>query len=137
MWGANDPDCRKPMVWPNMKYDAETFNPDQTKHNPDLVQFDTELFAWYKKLIGIRQKYAAVRLGTFITETVDDENRLYAFRRQLGNEGVTVIINRSDKPVLYGTFPLQGNKVKNLLTNQPVAGPLSVNPTSLVILGNE
>ena len=34
MWGANDPDCRKPMVWPDKKYDAETFNPDQTTHDP-------------------------------------------------------------------------------------------------------
>ena len=32
MWGSNDPDCRKPMVWPDKKYDAETFNPDQTTH---------------------------------------------------------------------------------------------------------
>jgi glycosidase len=36
MWGANDPDCRKPMVWPEKKYSAETFNPDQTKHDPDV-----------------------------------------------------------------------------------------------------
>ena len=29
MWGSNDPDCRKPMIWADKKYEAETFNPDQ------------------------------------------------------------------------------------------------------------
>lgn len=137
MWGANDPDCRKPMVWPNIKYDAETFNPDQTKHNPDDVQFDTDLFSWYKKLIGIRQKYTAVKLGTFNTLTIDDDNRLYAFSRQLGNEEVIVVINRSDKVVLFSDQVLKTKKYKNLLTNQQVATQVKVNPMDLIVLGSK
>ena len=28
MWGANDPDCRKPMVWDDLEYADEVFDPD-------------------------------------------------------------------------------------------------------------
>ena len=65
MWGSNDPDCRKPMVWPEMRYESETYNPDQTKHDADVVVFNIDLHNWYKKFIGLRNKYKAIKLGSF------------------------------------------------------------------------
>src|SRR5690606_36161528 len=44
MWGANDPDCRKPMVWPEMKFSPECVNPDQRKKGVcDPVFYDQNM----------------------------------------------------------------------------------------------
>ena len=31
MWGGNDPDCRKPMIWDDMKFENENTLPNQKK----------------------------------------------------------------------------------------------------------
>ena len=35
MWGANDPDCRKPMVWDDLAYNDEVYNADGSTRTPD------------------------------------------------------------------------------------------------------
>jgi cyclomaltodextrinase / maltogenic alpha-amylase / neopullulanase len=137
MWGANDPDCRKPMVWPEMKYDAETYNPDQSKHDPDDVTFDQDLFNWYRKFIGIRQQYKSIRLGSYTTLVTDDENKLYAFSRQLGNEEVIVIVNRSNQQLIFTHPALQTKKYKNALTGQPAATLITVNAMDVTVLSRQ
>lgn len=137
MWGANDPDCRKPMVWPDKKYEAETFNPDQSKHNPDQVIFDRDLFNWYKKFIGLRQQYASIKLGSYNTLAIDDEKNLYAFSRKLGKEEVIVIINRSKKLAVFTHPELKKKKFKNLITQLPVVKQIKVNAMDVVVLGNK
>ena len=54
MWGANDPDCRKPMVWENKNYEPEMYEANGQKSKNDNVKFDTSIFNYYKKWIGIR-----------------------------------------------------------------------------------
>lgn len=137
MWGANDPDCRKPMVWPGKKYDAETFNPDQSTHDPDKVVFDQDIFNWYKKFIGLRKQYKSLRLGSYTTLVTDDEKKLYAFSRTLGNEEVIVIINRSDKPLSFTHAALKTNKYKNAFTRLPVVKHINVKGMDVVVLGNK
>jgi glycosidase len=137
MWGANDPDCRKPMLWPDKKYDAETYNPNQSKHEADEVIFDQDLFDWYKKFIGLRRQYKSIRLGSYSTLAIDDEKKLYAFSRKLGNEEVIVIINRSDKPLLFTHASLKTNKYKNLFTHLSAVKQIIVNPMDVVVLGNK
>ena len=34
MWGANDPDCRKPMLWDDIDYEPETTRPDGSRREP-------------------------------------------------------------------------------------------------------
>jgi cyclomaltodextrinase len=112
MWGANDPDCRKPMVWPEKKYDAETYNPDQSKHDPDLVKYDQDLADWYRKFTGLRHKYPSIRLGSYATLKTDDANKLYVFSRKLGNEEVIVIVNRGNKPASLSLTELSPDHIK-------------------------
>jgi cyclomaltodextrinase / maltogenic alpha-amylase / neopullulanase len=96
MWGANDPCCRKPMVWPDMKYQDEVFLPDQSKKElPDKVEFDNELFSYYKRIIAIRNSFPALQLGDFKPILVDDENAVLAFERNYKTQEVIVVINNS------------------------------------------
>ena len=133
MWGSNDPDCRKPMVWQNLKYDPETHNPDQSKHDPDAVVFNQELFNWYKKFISLRQKHKAIKLGSYTTLAVDDANQMYAFSRNLGKEEVLVILNRGAKPMTFTHALLKKNAYKDAFTNAQVKG-VKVNGMDVVVL---
>ncbi len=137
MWGGNDPDCRKPMLWPNQQYDAETFNPNQSKHDADEVVFDQNLFDWYKKFIGIRQQYKSIRLGSYSTLVTDDEKKLYAFTRKLGTEEVIVIINRSNGPLSFTHPELKKQQYKNLFTKKTISSPITVNAMDIVVLANK
>ena len=96
MWGANDPDCRKPMVWEDLAYDDEATLPDGSiKKSPDKVGVNRELRAHYRKLIGLRGELPALRRGSFETVLTDDERQLYGFRRRMGEEEILVVLNNS------------------------------------------
>ena len=96
MWGANDPDCRKPMVWEDIVYEDEVTLPDGSmKEIPDKVEINKELLAHYRKLIGLRNALPVLRTGSFETVLTDDERQLYGFRRKLGDEEVVVVLNNS------------------------------------------
>jgi glycosidase len=135
MWGANDPDCRKPMVWPELVYDAERANPDQSQHEGDKAMFDQDLFNWYKKFIGLRRASKAIRLGNFTTLVADDARKLYAFRRQHGNEDVIVIVNRGNKQASF-THPLLAKKKYKDAFTMRAATKLTVAPMNVMVLKN-
>jgi cyclomaltodextrinase len=135
LWGANDPDCRKPMLWADKKYDPETFNPDQSTHGPDEVKFDQDLFAWYQKFIALRRRSAAIRLGSFTTVAADDARQLYAFSRKYGNEEVLVVINRGSKPAAFSHALLAGGKFKNAFT-RAAARQVQVPAMDVMVLSN-
>lgn len=135
MWGGNDPDCRKPMVWGEKNYDAETFNPDQSKHEPDEVLFNKDLFTWYKKFIGLRKQYKSIRLGSYTTLATDDAQKLYAFSRKHGNEQVIVIVNRGGKAVWFTDAILKTNIYKNVFTHTRVK-QIKVNAMDVAVLSN-
>jgi glycosidase len=96
MWGANDPCCRKPMVWDDLRYDDEAILPDGTTRSaPDKVEVNHDLLAHYKKLIAIRNAHMALTLGNFHTLLADDDKNVFAFSRRHGNETILVVLNNS------------------------------------------
>ena len=96
MWGANDPDSRKPMVWRDLTYEPETHNPDGTTREPDVVSVDEDLLAHYKKMIGIRNGHKALRIGAYRTLVADEGGDVFAFERTHGNERVVVALNSAE-----------------------------------------
>ncbi|MBJ7325779.1 MAG: DUF3459 domain-containing protein [Chthoniobacterales bacterium] len=98
MWGANDPDCRKPMVWDDMVYDDEVTRPDgSVKETGDKVEVNKDLHAHYKKLIALRNELPALRTGSFETVLVDDDKQLYGFKRSLDGREILVVLNNSEE----------------------------------------
>ncbi len=96
MWGANDPCCRKPMVWDDLAYEPETHLPDGTlRQIPNVVEANTDLLETYKTLIHIRHRYPALRLGDFQTLLTDDENQIYVYQRSLENQTLVVALNNT------------------------------------------
>jgi cyclomaltodextrinase len=95
MWGANDPDDRKPMLWPDIDYEDEVVNPDGSKRRPDKVAVNQDLQQHYKTLISLRNKYSALRVGDFNTLLTDDKRGLYGFERTHQRQRIWVVLNNS------------------------------------------
>ena len=97
MWGGDDPDCRKPMLWPDREYDDESavLVNGRTERYP--VRFDSTMFAYYNTLITLRRENIALRSGSISTIVLDDERFLYGFVRQAGANRVYVLFNAGMK----------------------------------------
>jgi cyclomaltodextrinase / maltogenic alpha-amylase / neopullulanase len=96
MWGANDPDNRKPMIWPDIRYEDEVINPNGSKRAADQVAVNQTLQNHYQTLMGIRNQYKALRLGDFRTLVTDNKRDIYGFERRYQGERVRVILNNGD-----------------------------------------
>ena len=100
MWGANDPCCRKPMLWDEYNYDDEQLNPDQSiKNKIDKNFVNKDLFAFYKKLIKIRNDNKVLQLGKYRTLKTDDKNEVLIYSRELEDKQIIVLLNKSKNPV--------------------------------------
>ncbi len=102
MWGANDPCCRKPMIWPDIEYEDEAVLPDgNPRPKPDTVKFDEELHRFYRTLIRLRKDRPALRHGNYATLHTDDAKGLLVFRRELEDDRVLVAINNGLRAVSW------------------------------------
>jgi cyclomaltodextrinase len=83
MWGADDPTCRKPMLWKDLEpYD---------KPEENFVMEDH--LAYYKRVIALRNAHPALRTGAFHTLLADDEQNVWAFLRKDDKEQLIVAVN--------------------------------------------
>ncbi len=97
VWGASDPDERKPMLWADLKYDDEVSHPFGALRPRDKNEFNPDLFHYYKELIRIRKEHPALMLGDFQLLVVDDEKSMYAFERNYDKQRVIVVVNNSER----------------------------------------
>ncbi len=95
MWGADDPDDRKPMVWPDKKYDVEENHPYGHDRPADPVRFNEALFATYQELISLRRTHTSLRRGAFGVVHADDERDLLTYARIHPSDTLLVTLNRS------------------------------------------
>jgi len=87
MWGADDPDPRKPLWWQEYAFADET----RTTYQPgpkqyDKVGFNPQQFNWYKKLITIRKnnpvlvnggiKFITAKGGRLVYKRYDAQNEI-------------------------------------------------------------
>jgi glycosidase len=96
MWGGDDPDCRKPMVWRELNYKTETAHPFSKKRTVDTVEFNEEIFNWYKKLISIRKENELLSAGEMEFLTKDDVNKILCYRRYNDVKSMFIIVNNND-----------------------------------------
>lgn len=83
MWGATDPDDRKPMLWPDLSYEDEKSCPiSNCKRPDDRNVFNWDLFHYYSMLIHERLSNNALMLGTYRTLVADSSNQIFVFERR-------------------------------------------------------
>ncbi|MGK9368355.1 glycoside hydrolase family 13 protein [Melioribacter sp. Ez-97] len=98
MWGGDDPDCRKPMVWEEFNYEVEKSHPLGKDRPADSVFFDKQLFDWYKKMAAIRNGNKSLSLGNLTFMERFAGKNILAYKRNLDGEEIMVIANIKDEP---------------------------------------
>ncbi|MFO0837701.1 MAG: alpha-amylase family glycosyl hydrolase [Phycisphaerae bacterium] len=85
MWGADDPTCRKPMLWEDLQpYEK----PEENCVMPDML-------AHYRRLCALRNSHSALRGGDITTLLADDDKDVWAFLRSDASEALIVALNAS------------------------------------------
>ena len=85
MWGADDPDNRKPLVWDDLDYQDEASDPLGRPRTPDPVTPDRDLRAVYRTLIGMRKAHLELFVDGAVRPLVaDDAAGLLVYERVLG-----------------------------------------------------
>lgn len=96
MWGADDPDCRKPLVWSDISYEEEKANYDPSKPRPvDEVKPDTALLSIYKKVTALRRENPVLVYGDLNFLIANDEKMILGYSRTKDNDEIIVLFNRS------------------------------------------
>ena len=96
MWGADDPDCRKPLWWPDMEFEDETRVPVTMKDTAvDPVGFNHDLFEFYKKIIALRKENPVLARGDI--EFILAEGGKLAYKRYDGHETIFAVFNLEEE----------------------------------------
>jgi len=101
MWGANDPDCRKPMVWPDMVFDNEQAvaggrhsRKTRYQNSADLGMLD-----FYKRIISLRRDNAVLSSGKLTTDFAEPVKRVWVISRTDARSRVVFAFNREENDV--------------------------------------
>ena len=120
MWGADDPDCRKPMVWDDITYEDERAAYDPAKSRPvDQVRPDTVLRSFYNELCKMRKENPVLVYGNLTFSLADDRNMLLVYSRRTGNDEIVVVFNRSAKQQSVEVQVNSNGEYLTLLTERP------------------
>lgn len=114
MVGADDPDCRKPMVWKDYSYDNEISHPSNFERKPLLVKPNNDITKFYKELIQFRKSNKCLRDGKFKVEQYDDESNIIAVSRYNENQRIIGIFTRNKKSLKEN---LKDNKIYSFVEN--------------------
>jgi len=147
MWGADDPDNRKPMVWEEFDYEPEKRHPLGKQRPDDDNNFDESLYDWYKKLAEIRNQQLALQTGQFRLLLANDERNILAFSRYLSNEKFCLVVlsrstNSQNIEIPVKEFEVDGRHLENVITRTRIQiennkAIVKIAPTSGVILAPE
>lgn len=136
MWGADDPDDRKPMVWRDMEYEPETHHPFGEERPADDNNFDEDLFSYYQTLAKIRNQQRTLQKGKSEILYHDPERKVILFSRFLDGENIFVLLNRSEENQEFdlGSYT-QKTELINLMNNGEIStGKIEIAPVSGIIL---
>jgi len=95
MWGADDPDERKPMVWADLTYEDETHHPFGLPRPRDTVGVDQDLLTFYRQMIRLRREHKSLRRGSYEVLLEDNQRQIFAFKRELPEEALICVFNGS------------------------------------------
>ncbi len=119
MTGADDPDCRKPLWWPEYEFEPEYRNNFQVGEKEyEEVGFNQEWFDFYKKLVQIRKQNPVLSHGDI--EFLEADGKLFSYRRFDDKDEIVVLFNLENQAHTFD-LPADG-KYTDLLGNEDVTG---------------
>ena len=131
MWGADDPDCRKPLWWEELNFEDEyrnNFQPSEKIY--DKVGFNKEHFGFYKKIIKIRKNNPVLANGD-IEFILANGNKL-GYRRFDDKNEIIVLFNMESESESF-ELP-KGQAYTNLFDDTSTSKMITLAPISGVVL---
>ncbi len=130
MWGGDDPDCRKPLWWPDMEFNPENQNNiKKGKPNYAPVGFNSQWHNYYQQLCHLRNSHSALMDGDI--EFIGAKGQLLSYLRYNKDERILVVFNVSHKATDYA---LPSGSYTNLISNENVSDTLHLEPLSGKVL---
>jgi len=142
IWGGDDPDCRKPMPWPDLVMETEKTDPIGRERPADDPNFDKELHGFFTRAIALHTGHAAFKSADFAVLAADDERNVFVYSRGTGEDRRVVALNRSSEPqtvVFDGpadkvVFVSRGDESAVRLENDGTARRLTLPPLTGAVL---
>ncbi len=130
MWGCDDPDCRKPLWWPEYEFADENRNNIQSVEPVyDPVGYNQQMHTFYTKLAHIRHENPVLKTGEI--EFVKVEGDFLVYRRYDEKASVLVAFNVGETDV---QLELGAVTYTNLMTNEKASGNVVLAPLSAMVL---
>ncbi|MDE7221582.1 MAG: alpha-glucosidase [Oscillospiraceae bacterium] len=107
--------------WLGINHNCEDINLARQEQDPDSI------WNWYKDLAALRNDSAVLRRGTFLP--LETGEQVFAYRRELEGEGLTIVLNFSGKPARTAQ---QGRVLRSNIGRETFDGQLA--PWEAVIL---
>ncbi len=98
MWGGDDPDCRKPMAWDDLKMDLEKIDPRGRPRTEDDPNVDKDMVDFFRQAIALHHDNAAFKTADFEVVVADDQRNVFGYTRGSGTDRRVVLLNRSTEP---------------------------------------
>lgn len=128
MWGADDPHCRKPMIWDNLNYANEIVDSSSgfaLGFGNYTVEQNKELLTFYQNIINERNKHEEVLVGSCNFIYADDVSKTFAFERVMENKKTVCVFNcgESESSISfdfelkeYAIYESDNDACKNIIT---------------------
>lgn len=95
MTGADDPDCRKPLPWPDIPFETETSFSGSKVVYAEKPSFKQEWFDYYQSLITFRKKNPAFTYGKYEFISIADKKNILAYFREYKEDKYLVVLNNN------------------------------------------
>jgi glycosidase len=99
MWGGDDPDCRKPMLWVDQIYENEAVHPFGKRRVEDIVKFNPDLYGWYRNMIGLRKSNLVLSRGDIQFHRMVGEGNSLFFSRVYEDKELFILVNNQSRAV--------------------------------------
>lgn len=131
MWGADDPDCRKPLWWPEYAFEKENRNNFlSAPAKYDATGFNNNQYEWYKKLIQIRKENRVLVDGKMVF--IPGGKNLLIYKRENDAESIMVLCNNSMENQYFQL--VEGHDYYDLISGKLYKNKITVKPLSALIL---
>lgn len=132
MWGGDDPDCRKPLWWPEYNFEPEyrnNFQPGEKTFNS--VGFNKVQFDFYKKMVTLRKENPVLSSGEI--EFILAKGKKLAYKRFDEENEIIVFFNLENE---QQSFNLENGKVfTDLLTDRnEITKNITLKPLNAAVL---
>ncbi|MEL6926133.1 MAG: alpha-glucosidase C-terminal domain-containing protein, partial [Bacteroidota bacterium] len=105
MWGADDPSCRKPLLWTDYRFEDELVHPLGQERPVDPVAFNREVFECHQQLIKLRKSNPVLIHGDIEFLKPDEAGEALAFRRFDDTDEIIAVFNTRQAPMKI-TLPI-------------------------------